>query len=220
MKMIKGIIFDMDGLLIDSEASTYKLYQKVFIEHGLTLDKNFYLDLLGTNEAKIIRSIAEVFNSENEARLIVNKVHEELNTLFEVEGVPVKTGVFKLLNYLEKHSIKKAVATSSSRQRAIKILKSAGLYDFFDVIVCGDEVSVGKPNPEIFIKATNELCLVPEEVLVFEDSENGIKGAYAGGMHVVNIPDLKHPSPYIHKYANKIINNLEESIVYIKSLIQ
>jgi len=218
--MIKAIIFDMDGLLIDSEASTYRLYQKVFIEHGLTLDKDFYLDLLGTNEVSITRTIAEVFKSEAEAKLIVNKVHEELNLLFEVEGVPVKTGVVKMLNYLEEHSIKKAVATSSSRQRAVKILKSAGLYEFFDVIVCGDDVRMGKPNPEIFIKAANKLCLGPEEVLVFEDSENGIKGAYAGGMHVVNIPDLKQPSPFILKYANKIINNLEESILYIKSLIQ
>ena len=208
--MIKAIIFDMDGLMIDSERITFEGYQYVLAKNGLTMSLDFYKTLLGKPLMGIFEQLyneyGENFNVEN----TIKEVHQYMANLFENDGVPLKKGLIELLKYLKEHNYKTIVATSSQRYRVNHILQLAGLNSYFDDSICGDEVTKGKPNPEVFLKSCEKLDIKPNEALVLEDSEAGIKAAYLAGIKVICIPDLKYPEPEFADITYKIMNDLLE----------
>jgi len=125
-------------------------------------------------------------------------------------GIPIKEGLYELIEFLEEKSILKAVATSTERERAEDYLTMANLKDKFDLIVCGDNVSKGKPDPDIFLTVAKGLNCLPKECIVLEDSENGLKAAIKAGMKPIFVPDINRPSKEVQKLIYRECSSLLE----------
>ena len=135
---------------------------------------------------------------------------------FQTKGVPLKPGLIELLTYLKENNYKTIVATSSNRARVDKILAGAQIAQYFDDSICGDEVTKGKPNPEIFLKACEKLGVEPSEALVLEDSEAGIQAAYSGNIKVICVIDMKVPDDNYKEMTARIVETLHDVIDYVK----
>lgn len=214
--MIKAVIFDMDGLMINSEVVTFECYQKVLEEMNHTISREFYVTLLGKNVAWGKARFQEEYGEEFPFDEVIKKVHAMMAHRFKTEGIPLKPGLVELLTYLKENNYKTIVATSSNRTRVDQILSHSGLTQFFDDSICGDEVTQSKPNPEIFVKACGKLGVATDEAVVLEDSEAGIQAAHGGNIKVICIPDMKYPEPQFVEKTTKIVNSLHDVIDYVK----
>ena len=216
--MIKAIIFDMDGLMIDSERVTFECYQERLKDMNLTMDEKFYKTLLGKPIKGIYQRFYDVYGNDFPIENVIQDVHQLMAERFETEGVPVKKGLVELLHYLKDNNYKTIVATSSNRDRVDKILSQAKITEFFDDSICGDEVTKGKPNPEVFLKSCQKLGVNVDEAIVLEDSEAGIQASYDANIKVICIPDMKYPEKQYEEKTFKILKDLTEVTVYLKSL--
>lgn len=216
--MIKAIIFDMDGLMIDSERVTFECYQERLKDMNLTMDEEFYKTLLGKPIKGIYQRFYDVYGNDFPIENVIQDVHQLMAERFETEGVPVKKGLIELLHYLKDNNYKTIVATSSNRDRVDKILAQAKITEFFDDSICGDEVTKGKPNPEVFLKSCKKLGVNVDEVIVLEDSEAGIQASYDANIKVICIPDMKYPEKQYEEKTFKILKDLTEVTAYLKSL--
>ncbi len=216
--MIKAVIFDMDGLMIDSERVTFECYQKRLKDMNLTMDEEFYKTLLGKPIKGIYQRFYDVYGNDFPIETVIQDVHQLMAERFETEGVPVKKGLVELLHYLKDNNYKTIVATSSNRDRVDKILAQAKITEFFDDSICGDEVTKGKPNPEVFLKSCQKLGVNTDEAIVLEDSEAGIQASYDAHIKVICIPDMKYPEKQYEEKTFKILKDLTEVTAYLKSL--
>ena len=216
--MIKAIIFDMDGLMIDSERVTFECYQERLKDMNLTMDEEFYKTLLGKPIKGIYQRFYDVYGNDFPIENVIQDVHQLMAERFETEGVPVKKGLVELLHYLKDNNYKTIVATSSNRDRVDKILAQAKITEFFDDSICGDEVTKGKPNPEVFLKSCQNLGVNVDEAIVLEDSEAGIQASYDANIKVICIPDMKYPEKQYEEKTFKILKDLTEVTAYLKSL--
>lgn len=208
--MIKAVIFDMDGLMINSERVTYDGYVIECGKLGLTMEEDFYKSFLGCPLPSVFQMFYDHFGPSFPMETVLKNVHQYMNDLFERDGVPVKEGLRELLKYLKERGCKTVVATSSTRDRVDKILKQTGLADYYDDSICGDEVERGKPNPDIFLKACQKVQVSPSEALVLEDSEMGIQAASSAGIPVICVPDMKYPAPQYASLASHIVESLTD----------
>lgn len=214
--MIKAVIFDMDGLMIDSERVTFEEYQRKLTALGYhDFDEALYKQCLGKNKQGICQVFLDHYGCDFPMQEVWDEVHEWIDERLGNQ-VPKKEGLDALLNYLKKQGYATMVATSSARARVDTILKTAQLTAYFDGSICGDEVTHGKPDPEIFLKACQKLKVLPPQALVLEDSEAGIKAAYQGGIRVICIPDMKYPEPQFEAMADKLLPSLQEVIPYLE----
>ena len=216
--MIKAIIFDMDGLMIDSERVTFECYQERLKDMNLTMDEEFYKTLLWKTIKGIYQRFYDVYGNDFPIDNVIQDVHQLMAERFETEGVPVKKGLVELLHYLKDNNYKTIVATSSNRDRVDKILAQAKITEFFDDSICGDEVTKGKPNPEVFLKSCQKLGVNVDEAIVLEDSEAGIQASYDANIKVICIPDMKYPEKQYEEKTFKILKDLTEVTAYLKSL--
>lgn len=216
--MIKAIIFDMDGLMIDSERVTFECYQERLKDMNLTMDEEFYKTLLGKPIKGIYQRFYDVYGNDFPIENVIQDVHQLMAERFETEGVPVKKGLVELLHYLKDNNYKTIVATSSNRDRVDKILAQAKITEFFDDSICGDEVTKGKPNPEVFLKSCQKLGVNVDEAIVLEDSEAGIQASYDANIKVICIPDMKYPEKQYEEKTFKILKDLTEVTAYLKNL--
>lgn len=195
--MIEAIVFDMDGLLFDSERIVQRSWEEagnqLGLEHmGETIYHTLGMNLAGRNHY-FRNTIAKDFPCEEfakQARIWFYKIVNE-------EGLPMKNGARKLLEYGKANEYRMAIATSSRREYALKNLKAAKIYDFFDAGVFGDMVQHAKPDPEIYLKACDSIGAAPANCIALEDAPAGIRAAYAAGMKPIMIPDLVAPTPEI-----------------------
>lgn len=206
--MVKAVIFDMDGLMIDSERVTYEGYVIECEKLGLKMEKEFYKEILGHTIPEIYQQFYGRYGQSFPMDEVLKRVHTYMEDLFQEQGVPLKEGLVELLVYLKANGYQTVVATSSTRERVNKILKQAELSKFFDASVCGDEVEKGKPNPEVFLKACEKIGVKPEKAIVLEDSEAGIQASFVAGIPVICVPDMKYPEEQFAKKASKIVDSL------------
>lgn len=214
--MKKAVIFDMDGLMIDSERVTYNEYVKkleLLGYHDFT--EELYKNCLGKNKVGICKVFTDHYGEDFPMKEVWDDVHEWIDESLRTY-VPKKKGIDRLLHYLKDNNYKTIVATSSARVRVDEILKNAQISEFFDDSICGDEVTHGKPNPEIFLTACQKLGVKPEEALVLEDSEAGILAAYDGHIDVICVPDMKYPEPEFASKATKIVDSLDDVIEFLQ----
>ena len=214
--MIKAVIFDMDGLMIDSERVTFEGYQHEMAKMNLTISRDFYIRLLGQPIKGIYQRFYDKYGSDFPIDDVIKRVHAYMANRFETEGVPLKDGLITLLQYLKDHNYKTIVATSSNRNRVDTILESAKLTQYFDDSICGDEVTKGKPNPEVFLKSCEKLSVRTDEAIVLEDSEAGIQAAHSAQIQVLCIPDMKYPEDPYAQMTTKIIQSLNDVIDFLK----
>jgi len=209
---ITAVIFDMDGLMIDTERMAQQAWQRAGAEFGFTLPDALYLQAVG----RTARATAELFRAGMGADFPFEAVYERkqhyLYTAIEEEGIPTKPGLLELLDLVDQQGLAKAVATSTARVLTIKKLTAAGLLHCFDTLVCGDEVPNGKPAPDIFLAAAAKLAVAPEACVVLEDSSAGIKAAHAAGMRAIWVPDLIQPTADITPLAYRVLPSLHQVV--------
>ena len=215
--MKKAVIFDMDGLMIDSERVTYNEYVKKLAQLGHhDFTEELYRNCLGKNKQGICQVFIDHYGQDFPMDEVWDDVHVWIDESLR-QYVPKKKGLVELLEYLKANNYKTIVATSSGRARVDEILKNADLTKYFDDTICGDEVTHGKPHPEIFLTACQKLGVAPEDALVLEDSEAGILAAYDGRIDVICVPDMKYPEPQFVEKVTKIVDSLDEVIDYLKA---
>lgn len=216
MRKIKAVIFDMDGVIYDTEKVYLEGWSKVFKDYGYDLKKEHYLSVMGTGRKNVKKVFLEHYGDKLPIEEMYKKKDAELFRIVENEGVPLKEGALEFLDYLKENGYKIALGTSAKRERLEKQLKDE-VKKRFDVILCGDDVIKSKPNPEIFLKAAEKLGIVPEECVVIEDSTSGIKASYNAGMIGLHVEDLKPADDEIKIYAYKCFKNLVEINNYFKN---
>lgn len=213
--MKKAVIFDMDGLMIDSETVTYEEYCNKLETMGLSFDIETYKLCLGKTKPGICQVFIDHFGEDFPMVEVWDDVHVAIDARLR-KHVPLKKGLVELLTYLKENNYKTIVATSSDRDRVDMILGTAKLTQYFDDTICGNEVSKGKPNPEIFLTACKKLGVSEDEAVVLEDSESGILAAYDGNIDVICVPDMKYPTESFATKCTKIVDSLIDVIDYLK----
>lgn len=215
MENIKAVIFDMDGVLFDTERVSKRAWNMVGEKMGCRIEEDFLSKIRGGNLEQVKQAFLRRFGEDFDFEFIHKEKRRNYSQLLKAEGVPVKKGTRELISYLKEKKYKLALATGSVRKQTMWNLENTGLENKFDVIICGDEVTKSKPNPEIFLKAAEKLGFMPKQCLVIEDSLNGIQAASTGGFHVVMVPDLTLPDEQTRQMADKILSDLTEVIQFI-----
>ncbi|MGN1479244.1 MAG: HAD family hydrolase [Acutalibacteraceae bacterium] len=215
---MKSVIFDMDGLLLDSENETFKAFKKIGGDMGYTVTRDFYCSMIGVSEPDAIKMLTQKFGDGFDGKGFFVKVREYVKNSYSLHGVPVKEGAKELLSFLKESGVLCAVGSSSAREWVEKLLKSAGLFDYFDAFVCGDEVKNAKPDPEIFIKACKKLGVQAEDAVVLEDSPFGVEAAHKAGVPVICVPDMLYPDENIIAMTTAVCGSLKEVKNYFQKI--
>lgn len=212
-----AVIFDMDGLMLDTERVARRSWRRAMADLGYSIEDTTYLQIVGRTVHDARAILGAAFGPD----FPFDHVYALRQRYYDIDlashGVPVKPGLFDLLEYLDQHHIPKAVASSTFRKFAEVKLGGAGLSERFDTVVCGDEVANGKPAPDVFLAAAQALAVAPEQCLVLEDSEAGIRAAYSAGALPVMIPDLKQPTPDVIMLAYRVLPDLHAVIPLLDS---
>lgn len=206
---IKAVIFDMDGVIFDTEMVYLDVWSNVFKKYGYKMTKEIYSSVLGTGRENVKKVFLKQFGKELPIEVMYKEKDENLARAIDA-GVPLKEGALEILLYLKENNYKIALATSATKERALKQLRHANIENFFNAIVCRDEVKETKPNPEIFLKASAELMVTPEECIVIEDSKAGIIAARNAEMIGIHVVDLKEADKEILSQCYKSFNTLNE----------
>jgi beta-phosphoglucomutase family hydrolase len=211
-----GVIFDLDGLILDTESISYDAWKRAVADFGAVLEDNVYHKIVGLKIEDIEQTFRSSFGADFPVRRASERRSQYIRQHISEHGVKLKPGVRELLDFLDKVKFARAVATSSSRLLAMRKLARSNLADRFDAVICGDDVQNGKPAPDIFLEAAKRLDTAAEQCLVLEDSENGVRAAHAAGMTTILIPDLKQPSDEIMQLANRVFPSLREVIPFLQ----
>ena len=207
-KVIKAAIFDMDGLLIDSERMIMQACITAAKRIGITYTQAQYIELIGRAGADSTRRMVEQLNGEDNFNRVMQQVDAQLvhiNNTF-----PLKAGALNLLKHYRANNIICSVASSSSTHHITHRLSQVGVLDFFSHLTSGEEVECGKPNPDIYLLALEKLGLKVTECIAFEDSEMGARAAIAAGLKVVVVPDLLQPSEYVREHCHQVVESLQD----------
>lgn len=215
-EIIKGVIFDMDGLMLDTEKLLMRFWIQSAKEHGFDMKPEHVLSIRSLAAEYAAPKLQKIFGKSFDYHLIRNRRIELMNKFIEENGVEKKPGLDILLEYLKNNSYKIAVATATEKSRADVYLKSVGIIDYFDKFVCNAMVEKGKPAPDIYLKACEELSLKPCQCIALEDSPNGIASAYNSGCLPVMVPDLSQPDRETQKLLYKKIDRLDMLIDILK----
>lgn len=204
--MLPGVIFDMDGLLFDTEAIYRESWLILAQQFGQEPSIPFTKAVCGTSGETMIAVVEKFYPAIDPQEFIdacVNRVNSEVK-----RHLPEMPGVREILAYVKKMGLKVAVASSSEKEIIEHNLEKAGIMPYFDAIVSGGEVEKGKPYPDIFLLAASRLGLKAEECYVFEDGANGIRAGHAAGCHTIMIPDLTPASEELRSFCVAVYDNL------------
>ena len=212
-----AVIFDLDGLLADTEIISLKVYQELLKDFGIPFTEETYSrEYSGHREEENVQRFLDTYDLPWNFDQTLEKVYE-LEARILAKGVNLKKGAKNLLAFLQREGIPIALATSSVESRARIILGSNGILSLFDHLVFAKDVKRSKPYPDIFLKACSDLNVLPENCLVLEDSEAGIAAAYRAGIPVICIPDLKMPAQSFLNKTEQVFQNLDAVRDYLES---
>jgi len=213
--MIRNVVFDMDGVLFDTERLSRHYWGEMGRKYGLPhMDEEIYAYLGVTHqisEAMFNRDHGDLMPYSEWNRIVRGCSADHIAE----HGVPMKSGVRELLSYLKQNGIGVALATSTSRPLAEKYLRQTEIFDFFDEIVTGDMVVNSKPDPEIYLLACEKLGADPAQAAAVEDSHNGIRSAAAAGMQAIMVPDLIEPTDELRELSVAVLPSLLDVIDWI-----
>lgn len=209
--MIKAVIFDMDGLMFDTERLWDTLWEPTCRALGLEMPQDleaFFTGGRGLAGVKLNEHIQKFF-PQADPQVIVEKIWELAEQRF-AQGIPCKPGLAELLETLEEKKLPRIVASSSPRALILKNLETTGMARYFDQVVCGADVRHSKPAPDIFLEAARRLGVDIRDCLVLEDSFNGVRAGHAAGAVTVMVPDIAQPDEEIRALYNRCCKDLFE----------
>ena len=216
---IRAIIFDMDGLMLDTEPIYKAAWQAAAAELGYPIDDRFYVRLLGRPTADCEQELVGQFGAD----FPLDQFRARWPTLWQAEvaahGIQQKLGLLEFLTFLDDQGLPVAVATSSERDYMAFSMRHAGLQGRFEIVVTGDEVARGKPAPDIYLEAARRLQVDPTTCVALEDSEAGVLAASRAGMRTLLIPDRSRPSDAAAQAAFRVLDSLSEAHNLVAQLI-
>ncbi len=207
---MKAVIFDMDGLMFDTERIFVKAWDYAGDKIGIGKAGYMVLKTLGMNIEMSKNIWIKEFGHNHDEKALKSYTKEFLVKYYNENTVPVKNGLFDLIEYLHKKDIKMAVASSSPKWEVLKHLNDSKIINKFEVIMCGDMVEKSKPDPTIYLKTCELLNEEPKDCYALEDSKNGILSACKAGCNTIMVPDLWEPNEEINKLLYLKCDNLNE----------
>ena len=220
MKNIKAVIFDMDGLIFDTESIYYRGSQEVADELGIPYDAEVYNRFLGVGDSEIWATYHQMYDEEFGADLVndfIKLSYERVVDYLKSGVAEMKPGLLELLSYLEENNIPKIVASSNNIDIIEDLLKKNNLLDRFSKIVSVEDVKNAKPDPEIFNKAHEVLGIDKDNLLILEDSNNGVIAGHAAGIPVIMVPDLIQPDEELRSKTIAVLDSLADVPAFIEN---
>lgn len=214
--MIKLVIFDVDGTLVDSESIYVKAALKNLEVNHYNIPMSAIMGIIGQNKVagqKLIESTQDDSFNYDKYLQDFRKIREEL---LKKEPYKLKKGALNILNYCKKHDIKMAIATSTAKDKQTKVLTELGIIDYFDYMVFGDEIKNSKPAPDIYLKVYEHYNIDKDEMIIYEDSKNGILSAHNAGIKVVYIKDIVDVEEEVTSLCYKQVKDLDEGIEILR----
>lgn len=217
--MTKAIVFDMDGVLFDSEQLYMRLWRQLALKYHIPNIDDILYRCLGMTVAHERATYLETYGVDFPYDQYVEELKVDFFGYIEKYGMPLKPGTRELLDYLKDHHYLIALATSTAKEHVEMELIGVKLYDYFNVIVTGDMITHSKPAPDIYLKACEQLGVEPQEAWAVEDSANGIRSAYQAQMKVIMVPDLLEPTDELKPMITYIGQSLLDVMTYLDNQI-
>lgn len=216
MTNTKLVVFDMDGLMVDSEIIFLRSCNRAFKNLGLSVPDDLIISMMGRNRVECHKIFMNYLNTDFDLEEFWKIVNKERYELLKENPLKPKKGIYELIDYLDSHNIKRAIASSSDIERIKEFLIPLNLYDGYEFIVNGDMVKNGKPDPEVYLKCVEMSGFKKDEVLVFEDSLNGLLSSYNAEVRCVLVPDIAIVPEHERTKATLVIKSLDEAISLIE----
>lgn len=213
-----AILFDMDGLMIDTERISMESWRRAADELDMPLSDQLLLDMVGLSMRRCTEFLSERLGSQDGAVALQNVGRRHYWQMLEHEEIPLKTGIEALLDWVDAQALPRAVATSTQRQLANIKLGRTGLSRYFDTVVAGDEVAHTKPAPDVYLAAARKLGVDPLRCVVLEDSIYGLHAGVAAGMRVILVPDLVTPPADQTHQALAVCKDLHQALDVLRQL--
>lgn len=206
--IFKAAIFDMDGLILDSERTVLSIWEQIGDKYGFPGIRDYGISVIGKNKQATVDEFKRVYGEpgepyERELRVIYNELADN-------GKVPLKPHTLELLSAMKRAGMKLAIASSSSGEEVTSQMGPLGALGFFDALVTGDQVTRSKPDPEIFLLACEALGVKPEEGVGLEDSFNGVRSCKASGLYTIMVPDIIQPDDEMKCLADVILPSLKD----------
>ena len=215
MRKISAVVFDMDGLMFDTEALIQRTWDIVGTLMGYGKMGHDIYNTLGMNAARRKQYFQDTYGEDFPFETFTENYRKEYYLYIEENGVPIKEGLFETLDWMKKKGLKLALATGSSEASAAALLKKAGCYEYFDYMICGNMITKSKPDPEIYIRACEGLGVPCEEAAALEDSRYGLESAVNGGLMAIMIPDLQEDAGAIEERIDAKLDSLLDVPEYL-----
>lgn len=209
-RVMNTVVFDMDGVLFDTERLCEESWIRVAEQNGLPGMREIFPQCIGLNANDSRRIVVNAYGTDFDYEGFREQASVWFWEYIEKNGLPIKKGVRGLLEWLKGNHWKIALASSTRRSSVLKHLEQAGIREYFQAVVTGDMVEHSKPQPDIYLMACRELQTAPEEAYAIEDSPNGIRSAYAAGMCPLMVPDMIAPDEEMERLSHHIFSDLEE----------
>ena len=213
---LKGLIFDMDGLLIDTERLSYEALVRDCRERGFELTLEQFLGIRSLSIPKCEEKFKGYFGEDFDFKDSFDKHFIYMNEHMDKYGVPMKKGADSILNFAKAKGLCVALATSTPLPIAESHLRSLSLWDYFDKVQSAADIKNGKPAPDVYLAASKLLGLEPCECMAFEDSPNGVRSASSAGCITVMVPDLSGPDEELSKLIYASVRDLDEAVELIE----
>ncbi len=214
--MIKLVIFDVDGTLVDSESIYVKAALKNLEVNHYNIPMSAIMGIIGQNKVAGQKLIESTQDDSFDYDKYIKNYEKIRSEILEKEPLKLKKGALNILNYCKKHDIKMAIATSTAKDKQTKVLTELGIIDYFDYMVFGDEIKNSKPAPDIYLKVYEHYNIDKDEMIIYEDSKNGILSAHNAGIKVVYIKDIVDVEEEVTSLCFKQVEDLDEGIELLR----
>lgn len=218
-KSIKAVVFDMDGIIFDSERLVIDCWKVVAEKYAIPNIEEACNECLGVNSVETKDKFLKRYGQDFPYDAYKSEMSKIYHDNYDGGRLPMKIGVVELLEYIKECGLKVALASSTRSEVVTQQLKDAGILNYFQVIVGGDMVTRSKPQPDIFLKACEELGVAPQESFAIEDSYNGIRAAAAGHLRPLMVPDLMPPTEEMRSLSEGICDTLLDVKGYLKEIL-
>ncbi len=218
VKDYKAVVFDMDGVIFDSEVKVVECWKVIADKYHIPDIETTCIDCMGQNQAMAKDKFLAKYGEDFPYVEYKKEMSDLFHSRYDNGRLPMKPGVVEILKYLKAQGKLIALASSTRREVVTRELRDAGVLNYFDAVICGDMVNKSKPEPDIFLKACEELGVKTNEAYAIEDSHNGIKAASRGGLRPIMVPDLMPVNQEMKELSLDILDSLLEVKTYLENL--